>query len=836
MMWFIRHLSVLIIVLFWSCSPVSEKSLQFRYIVQSIDPNRNEMSIRFELINHTDLSFENASWQFHWNQMKGTVIASSLPKGITYIHVNGDNYMYLQFDERWRLPPRDTLVFELKQRGIMDRLVMGPVGAFIVNEHSQHDLETSIIWQGATNLSALDIPTATDRYESLEGIYMLPKDSLLGLVPQPLHMQVTKTYRPKDRRWNISIDPQLNGHSSKLISLMSSLFQQEITFDSKGSSNFSIRYNNSLSAEAYHLEIAEKSIYLESADYPGLVYALQSLHQLIDLAEIENASWPILQIEDAPRFNYRGFLVDIARNYYGLSKLKQVVDLMSQFKLNHLDLRLTDDEGWRIEIEGLPELTSVGSKRGFTQNELDRLIPMYGSGAHGSLRSDGFLTQSEFKELLSYAALRNVQIIPQISFPSHARAAVKAMESRYHHYLNLGDSEKANEFLLTDLEDQSTYRSAQNYDDNIVCICNESAYNFYEKVVSSITKNYDEADVPLTIFSIGADEVPYGAWQKSPICQEFLAQNKDSISTIPKLYSYNLRRLKHLFDRRGITMAGWEDILLDHSNKSQGETKIAEETLNYEAIPFVWNTSWGEGREDMIYKMANAGFTPIMSNSSAFYFDMADDKDMEGYGLNWSGYVDYIDAWGINPLDVFSNLSFREKHHLHQKYIDEHIKLNPDKTSNFLGIQGQLWTETARTESIFDELLLPNLIVLAERAWAPSPLWHEISEAKAQKKMSLGEWNVFSNTLGQRILPLISYWYPSIAYHLPKPGAKIIDGQWKVRTVFPGLKVHYSVDNETPTSNHPFYTKPLSTSLTKKLHLRVFDQNQRGGKSILSLN
>ena len=102
--------------------------------------------------------------------------------------------------------------------------------------------------------------------------------------------------------------------------------------------------------------------------------------------------------------------------------------------------------------------------------------------------------------------------------------------------------------------------------------------------------------------------------------------------------------------------------------------------------------------------------------------------------------------------------------------------------------------------------------------------------------MSLDEWNVFSNTLGQRILPLISYWYPSIAYHLPKPGAKIIDGQWKVRTVFPGLKVHYSVDNETPTSNHPFYTKPLSTSLTKKLHLRVFDQNQRGGKSILSLH
>ena len=108
-------------------------------------------------------------------------------------------------------------------------------------------------------------------------------------------------------------------------------------------------------------------------------------------------------------------------------------------------------------------------------------------------------------------------------------------------------------------------------------------------------------------------------------------------------------------------MAGWEDILLDHSEKSQEETQIKSEHFNYEMIPYVWNNSWGEGREDMIYKFANLGFKTVMSNSSAFYFDMTDDKDMENFGLNWSGYVDYKDAWGTDPENVFANYSLNKK-------------------------------------------------------------------------------------------------------------------------------------------------------------------------------
>ncbi len=830
-MTFVRYSILFIILLFCSCNRASKGKVELSYVIQSIDAVQDRMNVKFELINHSSKSFEDGYWELHWNQMKGRVIASSLPKGIQYTHINGDNYMKLQFDSRWVLRPKDTLVFELQQQGVMDRLAMGPVGAFIAENDLTQDVETTILWQKARGLSELEIPTAESRFDRLEGLFLLPKDSILHLVPQPLIFSITENKRDADTQWSIDLDLNLDSYSPQLISLMNDLFHQELDFKTNGKANFYIRHNPSLGKEAYHLEIAQAHITLESASYPGMVYGLQSLHQLIDSAHLEGSLWPIAQIEDAPRFGYRGFLLDIARNFYGLPKLKQIVDLMSRFKLNHLDLRLTDDEGWRLEIEGLPELTSVASNRGYTTNERDRLIPMYGSGATGTPQSNGYLTTLEFEELLSYAQVRNVQIIPQISFPSHARAAVKAMESRYYHYMQLNEPVKAKEFLLTDFHDKSSYRSAQNYNDNIACICLESAYAFYEKVVSSVVQNYKNAEVPLSKFSIGADEVPYGAWQQSPICAKYLKEHKMSISSVSALYTSNLKRLKKLFDERGITIAGWEDILLDHSEKSQGETQIASETLNFEIIPYVWNTSWGEGREDMIYKMANAGFTPIMSNSSAFYFDMTDDKDIENYGLNWSGYVDYYDAWAIDPLNVFSNLTLNEKHGLTSSYIAERIKLDPEKRANFLGIQGQLWTETAFKEEILDELLMPNLMVFSERAWATSPEWHQVTDAVAQKELSLNDWNIFSNTLGQRLLPLISHWYPTLNYHLPKPGTKIIEDKWQVRSHFPGLEVHYNLTNQEPTFTDPIYKSAIDSTNAPQIHLRLFAPNGRGGRS-----
>ena len=115
-----------------------------------------------------------------------------------------------------------------------------------------------------------------------------------------------------------------------------------------------------------------------------------------------------LKITDSPKFSYRGMLLDISRNFYGPKKIKQILDYLSFFKINHLDFRLTDDEGWRLEIPGLEELTEVGSKRGYTKDESDNLIPIYGSGPDSnSSPGSGYLSKSEFKDILKYANERN---------------------------------------------------------------------------------------------------------------------------------------------------------------------------------------------------------------------------------------------------------------------------------------------------------------------------------------------------------------------------------------------------------------------------------------------
>ena len=183
---------------------------------------------------------------------------------------------------------------------------------------------------------------------------------------------------------------------------------------------------------------------------------------------------------------------------------------------------------------------------------------MYGSGADGGETGNGFLSQQDFIDLLQYARVRNVTVIPQISFPSHARAAVVSMEARRQRFLAAGNEAAAEEFALMDPEDKSVYRSAQLYNDNAINICRESAYAFFEKVVDEVVGMYAGANVKLTQFSIGADELPYGVWQASPLCADKISDKR----SLSDLYDANIFRLKGILNKHDIVLSGWEDFLL----------------------------------------------------------------------------------------------------------------------------------------------------------------------------------------------------------------------------------------------------------------------------------
>ena len=815
-----------------SChSEVSLEAIKLIFEVESFDPLKSEMQVKFTLENQSDQSLTGGSWELHWNQIRGFVDAKSLPEGIDFEWVNGEHYFILTFDEEWSLSPGQTLTIPMKQDGIMDRLAMGPMGAFIVQNGQAYDIETEILWKNATGLEGLQIPTAADRYAALEGLKHLDKEKLGWVIPTPATQNFSSEFRSKDSLWVVAIDEVFKSSKRKIEPLISRFFTIPIQWSTTGA-NLIIEHNQNLIKEAYTLKIDKKEIMIEAFDNQGLVYALQSLRQIVNTASIEKTDWPEVLIKDVPRYGHRGFMLDIARNFHDANKIKDVLDLMSLFKLNYLDLRMSDDEGWRIEIPGLPELTSVGSERGYSSQNNEKLIPAYGSGANGGLTRNGYLTKEEFISILKHAQMLEIKVMPQFGFPSHARAAIKAMDARYEKYVALGDQAAADEFYLADPKDESDYRSAQRYNDNIICICSEGLYNLFQKVVDEMVVMYDTAQIPLERLSIGADELPYQVWKASPICDEFLSNNDLGITNIDEVYNYSLNRMKTILEERQIQMAAWEDVLLERSDKSQSETKIKDEKFDYGIIPYVWNNSWGEGREDMIYKFANLGFQTVMSNSSAFYFDMTDDKDIENNGLSWSGYVSYKESWGTDPDNVFANLSLNKKHNMTADYIESKEKLSEKGRNNFLGIQAQLWTETVRSSSILEELFFPNLAFFSERAWTPQPFWTREKEMVKQKQLLNKQWNRLTNTLGQRTLPMINRLHPDWDFHLPKPGAIISDELLHVRVQFPGMSVRYTTDGKIPTNQSILFTEPVKIEAGEKIKLRTFDSNGRGGRTI----
>lgn len=820
------------LVLLLQCQDPKKESTPIVFTINQFDVPNNQMEVTFSITNPTNSSWEGGAWSLHWNSIFGETRPESLPKGIEYTYVNGQQYLIFKFGEDYNLNPGENLSFTVTQKGIIPRIAMGPQGFFVHDATIQKniDLKSHIEWKNAKGIEELNIPSAAARYAEYEGLELLPKTELDWVIPTPTKQLFNGTYRtPTD------LNLSLEGFDMDAEFIQQRL-QEGLTIKIEANKevqpNVLLTQNKSLAREAYTLKISEENIQIEASASIGAFYAFESLHQVLLIAQNEEKGWPILAIEDVPRFQNRGFMSDVARNFYPKEKIFKILDYMALYKLNRFDLKLTDDDGWRIEIPGLPELTAVGSNRGYTLDENDRLIPMYGSGSGDSQsKGSGYLSGEDFVAILNYAKQRYIEVIPQISFPSHARAAIVAMKARYNTFKAQGDLASATEYVLHDPEDESDYISAQLYTDNVICICDPSAYRFYEKVIQEIKALYDQAALPMKVFNIGADELPYGPWRKSPKCERYVAQN-EAIPSLEELYNFNLRRINEIITNAGAKMVGWEDALLVHSENEQSEISVNEALLDLNFTPYVWNNSWGGGREDMIYRLANKGFQAIMSNSSAFYFDMVDDRDFENTGMSWSGYVNYKDSWGTEPLNVFANKVKLEALGIDKDYVAGKEKIKPEAVANFLGIQSQLWTETIISDALFDQMLMPNLIVFAQRAWGAKEPWLELETALEQKPLLENAWNKFANTIGQRQLLMVNQLYGGLAHDLPKPGAVINEGKLKVRQQFPGLNIHYRLDGKEPNTEDPLYTEAVKLPKKAKVTLRVFDSKGRGGKSI----
>ena len=502
----------------------------------------------------------------------------------------------------------------------------------------------------------------------------------------------------------------------------------------------------------YRITLKDDTACLEAADPDAEFWAKTTLDIIRESAA--GAKVSEMAIEDWPDLQHRGIMLDISRNFTTKENLLKLIDLMARYKANVLHLHMGDDEGWRIEIDALPELTSYGAFRGLpvlnedgTISEPDALQPTYSASLDRndlSGSASGYYSHQDFVEILKYAAERRIRVIPEFDTPGHSRAAIKSMEKRQE---LTGDAS----CLLSEPQDTSKYVSVQDYTDNAINVALESTYKFVETVFDGLIALYQEAGVPLEVIHVGGDEVPEGAWIGSPSCQKLMAEN--GWESVDRLKDYYVSRVLDIAAAKGIKIAGWQELVQN----------LQPETAAKMAAGLGFTNAWtvSHGREEIPYQFANSGLPVVISSAPNAYLDFAYNDSKLERGHSWGGFVDERRTFSLLPYSMYRSVRWDD----HGKMLD--IADAPEgKTpliakENILGVQGQLWSETIRCFDHVTYYLFPKALGLFERGWNVSPVWEETTVA--DDPAFVEDFNKFYSIINDKELPY--YQKIGISYH-----------------------------------------------------------------------
>ncbi|AXX58887.1 beta-N-acetylhexosaminidase [Vibrio vulnificus] len=408
------------------------------------------------------------------------------------------------------------------------------------------------------------------------------------------------------------------------------------------------RSNPTLDEGAYQLKISQEQVRVEAGSSSGFVHATASLLQLLDYNSLtQEAQLACCSISDSPRFRYRGMMLDCSRHFHSVEQVKRLINLLAHYKFNTFHWHLTDDEGWRVEIKAFPALTEVGAWRGVDE----AIEPQY---THISQRYGGFYSQEEIKEVVAYAAQRSIMVIPEIDVPGHCRAAIKSLPE-----------------MLVEAEDDTVYRSIQNYSDNVLNPGLSTTYQFLDGVLEEIAQLF-----PAPYVHIGADEVPHGVWSNSPSCQALMKQH--GYQDYKELQGHLLRHAEQKLRSLGKRMLGWEE--------AQHGDKVSKDTVIY---------SWLS--EEAAVNCARQGFDVVLQPAQTTYLDMTQDYAPEEPGVDWANPLPLEKAYNYEPL---ANIPADDPIH-----------------KRIWGIQTALWCEIINNPERMDYMVFPRIIALAEACW-----------------------------------------------------------------------------------------------------------------------
>ena len=546
----------------------------------------------------------------------------------------------------------------------------------------------------------------------------------------------------------------------------------------------------STNGEYYTLRVHDGKISIHGRTQAALMNGVKTL-----IAALDHSKGHRLQncfVIDWPDFGYRGVMLDIARNYViNPANFKRTIDLLSYYKINTIQFHFTDDEAWRLEIPGFPELTQVAARRGATLDEKGYLAQIFDGNGNPDDKTqcgNGYFTRAEFIDLLKYARSRGVRIIPEIETPGHARAAIVAMKNR------AMTNPTAEQFRLWDDKNESVYTSAQSYHDNVLNVASDDVYRFIDRVVEELQKMYKEAGLKLEIVHLGGDEVPNNAWSKSPDVQALM--QREGLKTQHEVSEYYIKRISELLALRKIRIEGWQEVALDH--KPDFNAVVAQRVAGVNA----WSTVGS--RSDVPYRLANDGYPVILSNVTNFYMDMGYSWHQNEQGLHWGGKVDEFDAWSALPANIYASARTAVDGTPINITTAGDGKAKLDKPENIIGVQAQLWGETLRSYDEVQYLLLPKMMGVSERAWTAVPEWSkDLTDAKAYNEAR----HQYNLKIGTRELPLLKGM--GYNFRVGPPGIKVEDGKLLINSQYPDELVTYTLDGSEPTIESPRWTAPV---------------------------
>lgn len=546
----------------------------------------------------------------------------------------------------------------------------------------------------------------------------------VAIVPQPVSLTMTNGIFQLTKDATITV-PAGNKEVREIAALiagsLSGAFKKPIPIKPAAQKTapviaFVLDNHLNISPEGYQLEVKTNGITITAPAAAGLFYGAQTLLQLLPVQPTgNNIPIPCLRIKDAPRFAWRGLMLDVSRHFFSKEMVKGFIDQMVKYKFNIFHWHLTDDAGWRIQIKSLPELTSIGAWRVPRTGKWKTFDPP----EPGEKATDGgFYTQEDIKEVIAYAQQRFVTIVPEIDVPAHTQAFIAAYPSA----------------SCTQLPYPVFPGNTTGVSCNVLCAGNETNFAMLDKVIGEVAALF-----PGPYIHIGGDEVRKEFWASCPKCQQRMKQ--EGLQQVSQLQGYFIRRVKQLVDAHGKKLIGWDE--------------ITQDSIGKDAVIMSWRSP-----EDGA-AAAKAGHQVIMTPRQFYYFnDLQGDPAIERVGV---GMIRLADAYNFEPV--------------------------PDGAAEkqFLGGQGNLWSELIANKRRAEYMLWPRALALSEVLWSPR---------------SSRNWENFVSRVEQQFgrFEQAGINYAGSIYDPAIHPFKTPDGEMQLTfsTEIPGLEVYYTFDYSFP--------------------------------------